>query len=182
MFRFSKFLLPLLLFILGSQAVVAQVYLGGTYVNSEFGPSGLQVHNGFGALVQRQFYLQESRFSLTPTLQGNLLNSRQDRELAELHMTISLATHINYDIVATPRFRLTPFVGPAFVYASGLRAQDLFFNETAINFTRIALETGFSFTYVHSDRFSIKCYPLTYMWGNSEFRQGNVATFIFQLP
>ncbi|MGY6558309.1 MAG: hypothetical protein ACXIT9_03410 [Nitritalea sp.] len=178
-----RFLFPLALLFSLLPATFAQVYVGGTHVISQFGPSGLEEHTGFGALVQRQFYLQDSRFSLTPTLQGNLLNSRQSAELlSELHVTVSLATHINYDVVSTSKFRLTPFVGPALVYATGLRASNFVFEEMSLNFTRIGLETGVSFTYLHSDRFSIKCYPLTYMWGNKEFRQGNIASFIFQLP
>jgi len=160
----------------------AQVYLGGGRNVSAFSPSGLDQHSGYGAIIQRQFYLKESKFSFTPTLQGSVLTQRQYFESTpEFYSSVSMATHLNYDVISTQKFRLTPFVGPAVFWITGLKSGGILFDSGPVNFYRLGLDMGVSMTYIYSDNFSVKFIPLTYTRGNREFVQGNVLSFLFQI-
>jgi len=171
-----------IVFISISQISNAQVYFGGGRDVIAFSPSGLDQHSGYGAILQRQFYLKESKFSLTPTLQGSVLTQRQYSEsIPEFYTSVSLATHLNYDVVSTQKFRLTPFVGPSVFWITGLKSGGLLFDSGAVNFYRLGMEAGLSMTYIYSDNFSVKFIPLTYTRGNKEFVQGNVLSFLFQI-
>ncbi|GEM_PF-3475504 len=182
MTRKLKFTSIFIILIAISQISYAQVYLGGGRVVSQFSPLTLDEHLGFGAIVQRQIYFKESKFSLTPTLQGSLLTGRQySAFLPEFYTTVSVSTHINFDVISTKKFRITPFVGPSFIWATGLNAGGVIFDDEPVNFYRLGLEGGMSLTYVFSDKFSVKIIPLSYTWGTKDFVQGNVLSLLFQI-
>lgn len=179
---FSKLALIVIIFISFSYTLEAQVYLGGGRAVSFFTPSALDDQYGYGAIIQRQIYLEETKFSLTPTLQGALLTNRQYFEfLPEFYSTVTLSTHLNYDVLSTPSFRVTPFAGPSFIWATGLQAGGLVFDSSPTNFYRLGLEAGLSFTYIYSDKFSVKFIPINYTWGTREYVQANVLSFLFQI-
>mgnify|MGYP006145524387 FL=1 len=181
MIKILKTFSILIIFVSLSQNLYSQVYLGGARVISQFSPSALEEYRGFGAIIQRQIYLKD-RISLTPTLQGNLLTDKQYLEfLPEFYTTLSLATHINYDIVSIQKIKISPFVGPSFIWATGLRSGGVVFDEEPVNFYRLGIETGLSISYIYSEKFSIKFIPLTYTWGNKDFVQGNILSFLFQI-
>jgi len=179
---FAKFVLIVIVFVSFSNTLEAQVYLGGGRAVSLFTPASLDHQYGYGAILQRQIYLKESRFSLTPTLQGALLTNRQYFEyLPEYYTTVTLSTHLNYDVLSTNKFRITPFAGPSFIWATGLQAGGLVFDSLPVNFYRLGLEAGLSATYIYSENFSVKFIPLNYTWGTREYVQGNVLSFLFQI-
>ncbi len=179
---YIKITLFFICFIAFSQVSVAQVYLGGAGVISYFSPSGLDEYQGFAAIIQRQIYLNDSRFSLTPTLQGSLLNSRQyNQPYSEFYTSVTVGTHLNYDILSSEKFSITPFAGPSFIWITGTDGGVLALEPSPVNIYRLGLETGLSVTYVHSEHFSIKLIPLTYTWSDQDFRQGNVLSVLFQI-
>jgi hypothetical protein len=181
MIKILKALSILVILISLSQKTYSQVYLGGAGVISQFSPSALEEYRGFGAIIQRQINLKD-RFSLTPTFQGNLLTDKQYLEFSpEFYTTVSLATHINYDIISTKKIKISPFVGPSFVWATGIRSGRVFLDQESINFYRLGLETGLSLAYVHSEKFSLKFIPLTYTWGTKDFVQGNLFSLLLQI-
>ncbi|MCC5935867.1 MAG: hypothetical protein JJU34_01175 [Lunatimonas sp.] len=165
-----------------SQIATAQVYLGGGRTITQFSPSSLEEYRGFGAVVQRQVYLNDSKFSLTPTLQGSLLTDKLYLEfMPEFYATLALATHLNVDIVSSKKVRISPFAGPSFIWATGLRTGGVVYNDGPINFYRIGLEGGLALTYIQSEKFSVKLIPLTYTFGSRDFVQGNVLSLLFQI-
>jgi len=88
---------------------------------------------------------------------------------------------LNYDVLSSRSFRVTPFAGPSFIWATGLQAGGLVFDSMPTNFYRLGLEAGFSFTYIYSANFSVKFIPFNYTWGTREYVQGNVLSFLSQI-
>ncbi len=127
-------------------------------------------------------YLKESNFSLTPTFQISMLTDKQYNEFSpEFYTSVSLGIHINYDLISYEKFRIIPFIGPSYFWVNGLRAGGLVLTPQQVDFHRMGVEGGFSFTYLHSERFSIKVFPLTYTWGTNDFVQGNMLGISFQI-
>lgn len=180
--RQIKITLILLFFIAISKGALAQVYLGGSGVISQFSPSGLDEYRGFSAILQRQIYLKDSRFSLTPTLQGSWLTNRQYGDsFSEFYTAVAAGTHLNYDVLSSDKFKITPFAGPAFIWVTGTDAGILALEPRPVNFYRMGLDVGMSFTYIHSEHFSVKFIPFSFIWSNQEYRQGNMLCLLFQI-
>lgn len=179
---FTKLLFLSLILLTVSTSLKAQVYLGGGRVISVFGPSGLDENKGFGAIIQRQVYLKDRKFSLTPTLQGALLTSRKEVFVGpEFYSSVSFGTHLNFDLVSTNKFRIAPFVGPSLIWISGLRAEGGSFPTNSIDIYKLGLEGGLSLSYIHSEKFSMKLIPLTFTRATKDFRQGNILSLLFQI-
>ncbi|WP_245802712.1 hypothetical protein [Belliella pelovolcani] len=156
--------------------------MGGGRTVSFFTPASQDQHYGYGAIIQRQIYLNDGKFSFTPTLQGSILTDKQYSLISpQIYASTTLGLHLNYDLLSIGKFRLTPFIGPSFIWATGLRSGSDFFENDTSNFYRSGLEGGVSLSYFFSDKFSMKVIPLTYTWGTKDFVQGDVLRFLFQI-
>lgn len=178
----TKLSFLILILVSFSSTLQAQVYMGGGRVISVFGSSGLDENRGYGAIIQRQIYLKDKKLSLTPTLQGALLTSRKDVQFGpEFYSSVSFGTHLNFDIIATNKFKLAPFVGPSLVWISGIRGQGGALDSGSIDIYRLGIEGGVSLSYIHSEKFSVKFIPLTFTRATKNFGQGNVFSLLFQI-
>ncbi|WP_226391317.1 hypothetical protein [Penaeicola halotolerans] len=167
---------------LSFHAVKAQVYVGGGWSLIQFSPSGLDETQGFGLMVQRQLDLKRDRFSLSPTLQANVLNQRIDNDVfAELYVSIGLASHLNYDLIRWGKFSFTPFIGPSVNWVMGLRNNPVEVAPRDVNFVRVGVDAGAALSYAFSEDFSLKFIPLIYTFGNQNYVQGNFFTLLFQI-
>lgn len=178
-----KFLLLFFgLLVLAVNETTAQVFMGGNRVISQFTPASLDEYRGYGAVFQRQIDIKESNFSLTPTFQLSLLSDKQYTEfLPEFYTSISIGMQLNYDVFSAKKFKITPFAGPSFIWVTGLQSGAFLFEPQPVNFYRLGLEVGLAFTYIHSEKFSVKLLPLTYTWGVNEFVQGSMLSLLFQI-
>lgn len=178
-----KLFFPFIVFLISAFNISnAQVFFGGNRVISQFSPASLDEYRGYGAMIQRQLYVDDSDFSLTPTFQLSMLSDKQYAEfLPEFYTSISIGLHLNYDVFSSKKFKFTPFTGPSFIWVTGLQSGTFLIEPQPTNFYRLGIEGGIALTYMHSEKFSLKLLPLTYTWGTNEFVQGSMFGIIFQI-